>query len=161
MITREGCTAEELYRIGARMCAGTEHCRSEVLSRLLKSTDDQELCQQVLNRLTTERYIDEERYVRAFAHDKLLFARWGRRKIQQELWRKGLPEVLYQSVLQEEEDEASYRRILQELLESKKKSTKGRNAYEIRMKLARFAASRGFETDLIFDLLGSEPDDSV
>ena len=152
MNVKENLTESELYNIGARYCSGAEHCSSEVRTKLMRGTDDESVCEKVLERLATDRYIDEERYARAFIHDKLQFAQWGRKKIQQELWHKGIPEPVYRALL-EDIDEEAYLQTLRQILVAKRKSVSGRNDYEIKMKLARFAASRGFETEIIFDVL--------
>ena len=149
---KKDLTESELYTIGVRYCSGAEHCLSEVRAKLMRGTDDEDVCDRVLQRLVADRFIDEDRYVRAFISDKFRFAKWGKKKIQQELWRKEISESVSWTLL-DEIDADSYRETLKELIESKRKSVKGRNAYEVKMKLARFAASRGFETELIFECL--------
>lgn len=155
MNVKKDLSESELYNIGAAYCSGAEHCCSEVRAKLMRSTDDELCCERVLARLAADRYIDDERYSRAFIHDKLQFAKWGRKKIRQELWRKEIPESIYSEPLQQI-DEEKYCTTLKDILEAKRRSVKGRDAYEIKMKLARFAASRGFEMNLIFDVLGED-----
>lgn len=152
MNSKKDLTESELYTIGARYCSGAEHCLSEVRAKLMRGTDDEDVCDRVLQRLVADRFIDEDRYVRAFISDKFRFAKWGKKKIQQELWCKEISGSVSWTLL-DEIDADSYRETLKELIESKRKSVKGRNAYEVKMKLARFAASRGFETELIFECL--------
>lgn len=152
MKTKESLTESELYNMGAAMCAGCEHCRAEVKARLLRGTDDEALCERVLDRLVSDRFIDEERYVRAFISDKLRFARWGRRKMKQELWMKQVPETVWRPLL-EGLDERLYEETLRDLLQAKSRSVKGRNEYERKMKLARFAMGRGFEPAYIYRYL--------
>ena len=43
--------------------------------------------------------------------------------------------------------------MLSALLESKRKTIKARNAYELDQKLMRFAASRGFEPGIIYNCI--------
>ena len=101
-----------------------------------------------MQRLVQEKYIDESRYCRAFINDKVRFARWGRIKIAQALRQKQIPSSLYLPLL-DEIDEACYSEQLRRLLEAKQREVKGRNAYERKAKLVRFALGRGYEMDEI------------
>lgn len=42
----------------------------------------------IIDRLVVEKFIDEERYCRAFVNDKFRFAKWGKMKITQALYMK-------------------------------------------------------------------------
>lgn len=158
METKKDLSESELYNIGAHYCSGAEHCLSEVRTKLMRGTDDEAVCNRVLQRLVDERFIDEERYARAFINDKLRFAKWGRKKIQQELWRKEISESIYKPILQDI-DEHQYIQTLKELLKTKRKSLKARDDYELKGKLLRFGASRGFEPRYIYSALDLEEEE--
>ena len=152
MEEKKSLTESELYNIGASMCARTEHCSAEVRSKLLRGTDDERLVARVIARLCEEKFIDEERYARAFIHDKLRFARWGRLKIRQELWSKQVPESIYAPLL-DAIDEKQYISTLRDLLKAKKKAIRAKDDFEGKAKLLRFGVSRGFEPKYIYPLL--------
>lgn len=152
---KENLSESELYNIGAAYCSSAEHCLSEVRTKLMRGTDDEDACDRVLQRLVTERFVDEERYARAFINDKLRFAKWGRKKIQQELWRKEISESVYRPLLNDI-DEQQYVQTLSDLLKAKRKSLKAKNEYELKVKLLRFGASRGFEPRYIYSALDME-----
>ena len=61
---------------------------------------------------------------------------------------KRIPESIYRPILDEQCDE-DYKDILMPLLRNKLRTVKGKNSYDIRNKIIRFALSRGFETDLV------------
>lgn len=155
MEEKKSLTEKELYNIGAAMCARAEHCSSEVASRLYRGTDDEALVARVIARLCQEKFIDDERYSRAFVNDKLRFAKWGRLKIRQELWRKQIPESIYAPLLKDI-DERQYVSTLKDLLKAKRKGLKAKDAYELKAKLLRFGASRGFEPKYIYSALDLE-----
>lgn len=157
MEEKKSLSESELYNLGASLCARSEHCSSEVCSRLLRATDDEQLVARVIARLCQEKFIDEERYARAFIHDKFRFARWGRLKIRQELWYKQVPESVYKPLL-EAIDEKQYISTLKDLIKAKRKTVKGKNEYDIKMKLLRFGTSRGFEPKYIYPLLQLDDD---
>ena len=53
-------------------------------------------------------------------------------------------------------DEEEYMEILRDLIQAKRKSTRGNSEYEINGKLIRFATGRGFEFGAIRQCLGGE-----
>ena len=102
----------------------------------------------VIARLVKERYIDDERFARAFVKDKIRYNKWGRRKVQQALWMKRIDDEIQQRVL-DEIDDKEYLDVLRPLLKQKRKSIKADSDYELNQKLVRFALGRGFTFDLI------------
>ena len=109
---------------------------------------DETVQNRIIARLVKERYIDDERYTRAFVKDKIRYNKWGRRKVQQALWMKHIDTDIQQRVL-DEIDEKEYLDVLRPLLKQKRKSIKAANDYELNQKLVRFALSRGFTFDII------------
>lgn len=132
----------------ASFCSVKEYCIRDIRQKI-KATDlPDEACERIISRLCSEKFIDEERYTRAFVKDKLRFSKWGRVKIKYELRGKEIPSSLIENVLNEI-DQTSYKATLKEILIQKKKSTKGKTGQEIFAKLYRFAAGRGFESPFI------------
>lgn len=125
-------------------CASAEHCRAEVVEKMQRWGLPYDAVDRIVERLEQERYIDEERYCRAFIRDKYLFAKWGKVKIGQALQLKKISSMIYRPFF-EEIDEDEYLSILKKLLAAKRKSVRAENAYELNVKLMRFALSRGYE----------------
>ena len=139
---------QEAYLQLAALCAQAEHCEQEMRDKMKRWELDEMVQNHVINRLTEERYIDHERYARAFVKDKIRYNKWGRRKVQQALWMKRIDTDIQQRVL-DEIDEKEYLDVLRPLLKQKRKSIKAENDYELNQKLVRFALSRGFTFDII------------
>lgn len=139
---------QEAYLQLAALCAQAEHCEQEMRDKMKRWELDEMVQNHVINRLTEERYIDHERYARAFVKDKIRYNKWGRRKVQQALWMKRIDTDIQQQVL-DEIDEKEYLDVLRPLLKQKRKSIKAGNDYELNQKLVRFALSRGFTFDII------------
>ena len=57
------------------------------------ATDAQE---RIIDKLIDYKYIDDERFTRSFVRDKIVFNKWGRRKIEQALWQKRIPQYISQ-----------------------------------------------------------------
>jgi regulatory protein len=141
-------TEQEAYLRLAALCAQAEHCQQEMRDKMRRWGVDEVAQDRVVDRLVKERYVDDERYARAFVKDKIRYNKWGRRKVQQALWQKHIDQEIQQQVL-DEIDETEYLDVLRPLLKQKRKSTKAANDYEMNQKLMRFALGRGFTFDII------------
>lgn len=142
------------------LCAQAEHCQHEMLEKMRKWELSDEAQARVMQRLIEGRYVDDERYARAFVRDKIRYNKWGRRKVEQALWQKHIDEDIRQRVLNEVDDE-EYLNVLRPLLKQKRKATKADNDYQLNQKLVRFALGRGFTYDIIRQCLGIDIDDEA
>ena len=139
---------KEAYLTLAALWAQAEHCQWEMLEKMRRWEVPEETQALVMQRLEKERYVDDERYARAFVKDKIRYNKWGRRKVDQALWQKHIDEDIRKRVLDEVDDE-EYLGVLRPLLKQKRKSTKANSDYELNQKLMRFAMGRGFTFDII------------
>ena len=154
---KKDMTEQEAYLQLAALCAQAEHCQQEMRDKMRRWELDESVQNRIIDRLIKERYVDDERYARAFVKDKIRYNKWGRRKVQQALWQKRIDADIQQRVL-DEIDEKEYLDVLRPLLKQKRKSIRAANDYELNQKLARFALSRGFTFDLIRQCMDIEDD---
>ena len=145
---KKDMTEQEAFLQLAALCAQAEHCQQEMRDKMRRWELDETAQNRIIDRLIKERYVDDERYARAFVKDKIRYNKWGRRKVQQALWQKHIDADIQQQVL-DEIDEKEYLDILRPLLKQKRKSIRAASDYELNQKLARFALSRGFTFDII------------
>ncbi|MCQ2266789.1 MAG: RecX family transcriptional regulator, partial [Bacteroidaceae bacterium] len=140
-------TLHEAYKWATARCARGEQCRHDIGEKLRERGLADAVCQQLLDRLEDENYINEERYARAYVHDKFRFDHWGRVKIQQALRLRRLPDKLVHQALEEEIDEEAYRDALTTLLNRKADSLAvphtDMESRQLAQKLLRHAVSRG------------------
>ena len=141
-------TEQDTYLSLAALCAQAEHCQWEMLEKMRRWEVSEDAQARIMARLVKERYVDDERYARAFVKDKVRYNKWGRRKVEQALWQKHIDEAIRQRTLDEVDDE-EYLDVLRPLLKQKRKSIKASSDYELNQKLVRFALSRGFTFDII------------
>ena len=148
-------TADEiLYKLAAK-CSISEQCLSDIETKLSRYNLTEEERTRILRHLIEEKYIDDCRYAKAYVRDKYRFNKWGRIKIAQGLHMKGIDsETINNAMGAIDEDE--YLEILRDLIKTKRKSTRGKNDYEINGKIARFAVGRGFEYVAIRQCLGND-----
>ena len=122
----------------ARYCAGAEHCAADVAQLLERLGAPGVQIDEVIGILKEQKYIDEQRYCRAFVHDKVAFQGWGRMKIVMGLRAKRLPEAAIQEAL-EDVDEKIYASNMRKAMHSKR----GQD----RQKVMRFMLQRGYTFD--------------
>lgn len=153
---REMTEAQALSRLAA-LCARSEHCQGEMREKMHRWGFDDDACDRVVEELVAKRYVDDERFARAFVHDKLEYNGWGRRKIEQALRMKRVEQsVIDQALADTVQDD--YVEKLRPLLAQKRRSIKASNERELTMKLIRFAMSRGFTYDQISQCLDAPYD---
>ena len=148
---------EALLRLSA-LCAQGEHCQWEMLEKMRRWELDDASQARIMARLVKDRYVDDERYARAFVLDKIRYNKWGARKVEQALWQKHIDEDIRQRVLGEVDDE-EYLSVLRPLLKQKRRSVKASSDYEMNQKLIRFALGRGFTFDIIRQCLDVTDED--
>ena len=141
-------TEQEAYLQLAALCAQAEHCEQEMRDKMKRWAIEPDAQDRVIARLIKERYIDNERYARAFVKDKIRYNKWGRRKVMQALWMKRIDDDILHQVL-DEIDDKEYIDVLIPLLKQKRKAIKAKSDYELNQKLVRFALGRGFDFSII------------
>ncbi len=146
---------QALSRVAA-LCAKAEYSRGDIDDKLRRWGLDEAARKRVTDYLVAHQYIDDARYCRAFVSDKIRYNHWGRRKIEQALWQKRVPEAVSAPVLDAVPDE-DYLDVLRPLLKAKWPTITAASDYERSMKLVRFAMGRGFSPDLIKKALPEDP----
>jgi len=139
---------KEVKEKALQMCSRRECCRKEMFDKAVSWGCSPVDARDVVDFLVEQKFIDERRYTEAFVKDKLRFNKWGRVKISYMLRKQDIDRCIVMDVLSEI-DEAEYLQILSGELKKKYKTIRGVNDYEIKGKLFRFAASRGFEPEII------------
>ena len=125
-----------------------ESLSSYVRTYLYKQHADSEIISKVIESLVEDKFVDNERYARAFVSDAFKFNKWGRLKIRQALLAKGISDKIMAEPLSEI-DEAEYMSLLESLIKSKLKSVRGDDEYKVKASVFRFVYSRGFEPELV------------
>ena len=151
-------TEQGAYLQLAQLCARAEHCQYELIEKMRRWEMSDEAQARVMQRLVSERYVDDERYARAFVRDKIRYNKWGRRKVEQALWMKHIDDDIRSRALSEIDDE-EYLSVLRPLLKQKRRSIKAASDYERNQKLVKFALGRGFTLDIIRQCIDGDVDE--
>lgn len=136
-------TAEEaLVRLEA-LCARSERCTDELRRKLWQWKIAPSDADRIIESLTSRRFVDDERFARAFIKDKINFARWGQRKIAAALAVKRIPSSTVRRLLDEADPEKIGENLLH-VLNAKARGIENVRTYEGRTALFRYAVSRGY-----------------
>lgn len=137
-----------------RLCSVREYCKDDIL-RKLKAWDITDTdCKKIIDTLQKGKFIDERRYAGAFVRDKYHYNKWGKGKIASLLRMKKIPEQIIKSSL-ELIDNEQYIDTIKRLLDTRRKSVKAKNQYDLKGKLLRYGLSKGFEKDILYELLNN------
>jgi regulatory protein len=133
-------------------CAYQERSQSEIRDKLYEWGLHQQDVEQIIAELIENNFLNEERFALAYTLGKFRIKGWGKMKIKQGLKFKRVPDKLIQKSLQRIDPE-DYMEKLLALLKKKSATVTEKDPYKRRYKLMQYAAGRGFEKDLISDLL--------
>jgi regulatory protein len=107
--------------------------------------------------LKDENFINEERYSTAFVKDKFNYNKWGKVKIAAHLRTKNIPGEIIKTSL-DTIDKELYKNTLKDLISHHRRSVKYKNNYDLKSKLLRYGLSKGFESNLLYDILNDIED---
>lgn len=135
-------------------CAYQERSQQEVRNKLydygLKSNEVEEL----ISDLIQNNFLNEERFARTYALGKFRMKQWGRIKIKMGLKAKKVSDKLIVKALKELDDE-DYMNTLSAVLTKKAVQIHEADSFKRKNKLVQYGLMRGYENDLIFDVLKS------
>ena len=136
-----------------KWCAYQERSQQEVRDKLYSYGLYGAEVEDLIARLISGQFLNEERFAMAFAGGKFRQLGWGKVKIRQALKVKKVSDYCIRKSL-ESIDDKDYLSRLGELLEKKQKEVREKDPFKRRYKLFRYAISRGYETELVSDFLG-------
>lgn len=133
-------------------CAYQERTHQEVKNKLYSYGLYRDDVEELLSHLIVEGFLNEERFAKSYAGGKFRIKEWGRLKIVNALEGKGITSRCIQIALKEI-DENDYSETLKGLLEKKIASIESENVFVIRDKAGRYAISRGYEPELVWQMI--------
>lgn len=145
-------TLEEAKRTLERFCVYRERCHKEVETKLRDMKMIPEAQEVILMHLMEHDFLNEERFSKAFARGKFNIKKWGRLRIQKELQFRDISAYNIKMSLKEIDEEA-YLNTLEQVATKKVALIKESDPFKKRHKLAQYLLSRGFESNLVFDLV--------
>ena len=136
-------------------CAYQERCQQEVRDKLYSYGLHYDDVENLISKLISDNYVNEERFAKAYAGGKFRIKKWGRHKIRAGLRARKISEYCMKKAFAEI-DEDEYIKTLRKLLESKSRLIKESNAVKKKFKLLNYATSKGYEQSLIMEMLNED-----
>ncbi|HQV98836.1 MAG TPA: regulatory protein RecX [Bacteroidia bacterium] len=146
-------TPEKALSKALKFCAYQERSQQEMRDKLYSWGLHQREVENILSHLISEGFLKEERFAIAYAGGKFRVKKWGKIKIKLALKNKKVSEPLIKKALGEISD-SDYRKMLLKVISSKEKLVKETDPYKRKYKIASYAISRGFEPQLVWEVLG-------
>jgi regulatory protein len=133
-------------------CAYQERSQFEIRNKLYEWGLHQKDVEEIISELIELNFLNEERFALAYSLGKFRIKGWGKNKIKQGLKLKRIPDKLIIKSLKSIEYD-DYLMMLQKILQKKSNTISEKDPFKKRYLLTRFASSKGYESDLITDLL--------
>lgn len=141
-------------------CAYQERCHSEVRERLFNFGLHTNEVDQIVAYLITENYLNEERFAEAYVSGKIRIKHWGKNKIKMMLKQKKVSDYSINKALREFDGDEYYE-ILKKTAKKKAATiklpkvgvSKEQQQYQKKYKLVSYLLSRGFENDLVKEVV--------
>jgi regulatory protein len=145
-------TKKEALTKAMKLCSTKEYAPFEIEEKLVEWGLERLDIVDILKTLRDEKFLDESRMARFFVNDKLRFNKWGRVKIRYALQQKKVSQQAISDAF-DQINEDEYLEILKHEITKKAKSLKETDMYKYKAKLFQFAASKGFEGDVIYRII--------
>ena len=134
------------------LCSKREYCTDDISSKLRSWGAGETDSGKIINTLISENFLNETRYASAFVRDKFNYNKWGKVKIAAHLRAKQISPGIITSALNLIDNEL-YMRTMKEIISSHRRHVKAKNQFDLKGKLLRFGLSKGFESNLLYDIL--------
>lgn len=149
---------KECLQKAMRFCAYRDRSLSEVTEKMKGWEMDEALMERLILFLQEEKFLSNERFAINFANGKFRNNAWGKLKIKQALQEKGIENEFIIKALDNIAEDEYYQKVYRLLL-TKQKATKAKNTFELRRKIADYLMRKGFDGDLVWDMLKKEIQD--
>lgn len=150
-------TFEEIKQKLIYYCSYQDRCHYEVEQKMREFLLIDEAKDELILYLLKENYLNEERFTRSYIRGKFSIKQWGRNKIRMHLRQKKITDKLISSCFDEIADD-DYEKLILKLYSNYNESLKNLKAYQKHIKIVRYLMSRGFEYNIIEDVVKSEKD---
>ena len=141
---------EEILNKMRKYCALQERCASDVKKKMDEFIVSKNDKLQIVNSLTIEKYIDEERFAISYCRGKFKIKKWGKQKIKNELIKKKVSRENIETAINSISNN-DYIKSINNLIDFKIKFIKDKDVFNKNGKLARFLLQKGYEFDVIWD----------
>lgn len=142
---------KQVYDALSAQCAKREYCVADVRRKALQRLEfDASAAEAVVAALVADGFVDDRRYAAAYAREKSALSGWGPVKIRSALLARGVARDAVLEALDSVDPERAAAK-LEKVLETKWRTL--RDDPQGRLKLIRFALSRGYDYEPIRSMI--------
>jgi regulatory protein len=143
---------EDALKKMEQYCAYQDRCHSEVRNKLLQLGIYGDDLEEIIVALIADNFLNEERFAKSYVRGKFRMKHWGKMRLYRELKFRKISDYCIKKAM-EEIPEEDYYEILEQVLLKKKRLTREENPFKLKLKLTQYGMSRGFEMDVIREVL--------
>ncbi|WP_313339594.1 RecX family transcriptional regulator [Sedimentibacter sp.] len=137
-----------VYNYGLAVLSRSLKSEKQLKEKMLDKGYDPELIDRAIEKLKNRRYIDDEYYCDCLVNSRINGIKYGKRRIAQELYEKGVDREITEDKLKGISDEEEFERAY-ELGLKKLKSIKEEDTRKKSSKLSNYLIYRGFDYDTV------------
>lgn len=131
---------------------------SEIKKRLKKAKLQEETIEKVITHLKELKLVDDEAFARQLVAEKIKNKPSGKRMIEKKLYEMGIPKQVGESVLDELMDEETEKSLAVKVYDKLLPKLQGLDRQDARKKIFAKLASRGFNFDIINEIIREKTD---
>lgn len=150
-------TPEKVLDKAQKFCLYRERSEAEMERKMKEwGVGDQNLLDRLLDCLIKDRFISNERFALAYTRGKFNVKQWGRIKIRQGLKMHKISDELIQLSFKQINPDSYFEalnKVISKKLPNSIKGLDNQQSYELKGSIYRTAAQKGFESDLILQIL--------
>lgn len=136
------------YNYAVFLLSRSSKSEKQLKLKMLDKGYDEEIINNAIERLKSNKYINDDDYSERLIHDKINFSKWGKLKIKEALYNKGIDKQIIDEKLSVISNEDENQRALQ-LAEKKLKSLMNEEPLKRKIKLSNFLINKGFDYDTV------------
>lgn len=137
-----------------KFCSTQERCIFDIIKKLnsWEVKNDQNL---IIEHLTKNNFLDEQRFSNTFSSGKFNIKKWGKIRISFELKKRNIKSIIIKNSL-EEIDNEQYLTTIKELINKKYRIINEKDVFKKKSKTVQYLYQKGYETSLVWELLNEE-----
>ncbi len=145
-------TAQQALQSLMRLCAKAEKSSGDAMRLMYKWRVSEQDKAWVMEKLITQKFIDDRRYCEAFVREKLNLSGWGAYKISSALKAKGINNQLISEALENLDQDKMRERLRDKLIKKSRSLSSSSDDYTVRSKIIRYGLSLGYSYDMVMSV---------
>ena len=145
-------TLKDAKKALERYCTYQERCHKDVVHKLSNMNMIPEAIDEIIYHLIQHNFLNEERFACSFVRGKFRMKKWGKLRLERELKFRQISSYNIK-IAMKEIDEGEYLKTLNTIAKKKYESIQEVNVYKKKKKLCDYLFYRGWEPNLVYDLI--------